>query len=168
MTDEWRDIPGWEGLYQVSSEGEVRSLDRIRKDSLGRVRRDRSKVLSPGGNKHRRVTLYRGDVQETFTIHRLVALAFLPNPESKTHVLHRDDNPRNNSLANLSWGDDLSNRLDSLRNARVEGGSLPREDIPRIKSRVLQGERQVVIAREYGVHPSMISKIVNGKARKND
>lgn len=96
--EEWRDIAGYEGFYQVSSRGRVRSLDRITSD--GKHLKGKLKTSS---SKYRMVTLYKDSQYENVLVHRLVANAFLPNPDDLPEVDHIDGDPSNNSVNNLRW-----------------------------------------------------------------
>ena len=94
--EKWRDIAGYDGLYQVSSEGRIRRDGRIRKLSIDR-----------GG--YCNVSLSRHSVQRTLKVHRLVAVAFIPNPEGKKTVNHKDGNKKNNRVDNLEWATQSEN-----------------------------------------------------------
>lgn len=102
----WKDIKGYEGVYQVSSLGNVRSLPRAQKDRNGRVVKYKGKQLSPQPNSsgYLRVHL-KGDDTKYYFVHRLVALHFVANqePEKYTVVHHLDSNHLNNKAENLEW-----------------------------------------------------------------
>ena len=111
--EEWRDVPEYENLYQVSSAGQVRSLDRqeMRMNAYGwmSVRKDKGKMLRPGmmggnceGERYKYVRLSRGDATNHY-IHRLVALAFLPNPEGLPQIDHINREKTDNRVSNLRW-----------------------------------------------------------------
>lgn len=94
----WKDVVGYEGLYQVSNLGKVRSLDRV-------VKRGwcyKGKLLTPTVNKDNGY-LYVNLAGKNKTVHRLVALAFIPNPENKPCVGHKDTNRQNAKASNLEW-----------------------------------------------------------------
>ena len=89
MTETWKDVAGYEGLYQVSDRGRVRSL------WFGKVR-----ILKPGlkNGGYLQVALYRERKQKYLLVHRLVAEAFVPNPLNLPQVNHKDENKLNNSV----------------------------------------------------------------------
>lgn len=103
----WRDVVGYEGLYEVSNLGRVRSLDRITEDTVGRKRKYKGQLLNPinsvGGNGYLRVLLSENGKKVGYTVHRLVAQAFIPNPENKTDVGFKELDRNNVSVENLYW-----------------------------------------------------------------
>ena len=103
--EEWKNVIGYEGLYEVSNTGQVRSLDRYVKYSNGRIHLHKGKVLSPVKDKYGYLTvvLSCNGKQKTIKIHRLVAQAFLPNPDNLPQVNHRDEVKLNNCVDNLEW-----------------------------------------------------------------
>lgn len=92
----WRDIPGWEGIYQISNLGRVKSFKVV---PSGKVMRLSNKT----GDYIRIVLQKKGRKNETHLVHRLVAKLFLPNPSNLPVVNHKDGNKQNNSLSNLEW-----------------------------------------------------------------
>jgi hypothetical protein len=115
----WRDIPEWEGLYQASDRGRVRSLERTIQNSGARggyVRR-RSKVLKTVTveSGHHIVALCRDGKRQTAGVHRLVCMAFHgPNPPGH-ETAHWDGNPTNNVPSNLRWATRSENLMDRRR-----------------------------------------------------
>lgn len=102
MTEEWRPVKGYEGFYEVSNKGNVRSLDR----KSGRyVRKGRwlRPFLVPDENGYKHVCLSAYGVREQKAVHRLVAEAFVRNPDNKPQVNHIDENKLNNTADNLEW-----------------------------------------------------------------
>lgn len=104
--ENWKDIKGYEGVYQVSSLGNVRSLPRVQRDRNGRMVKYKGKELSPQPNSsgYLRVHL-KGSDNKYYFVHRLVALHFVANqePEKYTVVHHLDSNHLNNKAENLEW-----------------------------------------------------------------
>lgn len=93
----WKEIANFEGIYEVSSCGQVR---RIHKDS----RVQKYKILIPTILRgYRKVTLFKNGVGHKFQVHRLVATAFIPNPNNLPQVNHKDEDPSNNNVENLEW-----------------------------------------------------------------
>lgn len=103
--EEWRSIPGYEGLYEVSSYGRVRSLDRYVKYSNGIMHLHKGRILSTGKDKdgYFIVCLYKNKTHKFYHIHRLVALTFIPNSDNFPCVNHKDEDKTNNRLDNLEW-----------------------------------------------------------------
>lgn len=169
MAEQWAPVEGWEGCYEVSSLGNVRSLPREFRSKDGKLRKIKGGVLKPRPSKsgHLYVSLKRPGSYRESLIHRLVAQAFLYNPDEHPHVLHWDDNPANNSVSNLRWGSDWDNRKDALRNGSLSGGILTDSQVREIKSLCVEGVSQRKIASMYGVSQSMVSAINTGRSRND-
>lgn len=99
MSEEWRDIKGYEGLYQVSNMGRVKSLER--KDSLGRPIKERILRPAPTTMGYPMVVLCTGGNKKNWAVHRLVCKAFCDNPENKPEVNHINENKTDNRVENL-------------------------------------------------------------------
>ena len=96
MKEIWKDIPEYKGLYQISNLGRVKSLNY---NHTGKKR-----ILSPGTSRgYLCVILCKNGKIKKFTIHRLVAMTFLENPDNLPMVNHKDENKQNNSVSNLEW-----------------------------------------------------------------
>lgn len=111
-------MPGYEGSYEASSLGRVRSVDRLVISTTGSRRLLRGKVLAgrPDINGYLEVGFYRGGVPRTVKIHRVVCSAFHGEPEGGQVALHYDDDPVNNAAENLRWGTASDNMFDMVRN----------------------------------------------------
>lgn len=109
--ESWLDVLGYEGLYQVSNFGRVRSLDHtvfVRQDRYKepRITKRKGRVLKEykrSGSQRRMVILSLMGIRQTFSVHRLVAVAFLPNPNKHPVVNHINHNHLDNRASNLEW-----------------------------------------------------------------
>lgn len=125
MNEIWKDIPGYEGLYQVSDLGRVLSMPR----TTGVARRLSPRILSPKTDRggYLAVLLYRRPGRpKTRTVHSLVAEAFIGPRPPGCHVLHGDDDPANCRLANLRYGTPSENERDKVDHGRHPTGSRDR------------------------------------------
>lgn len=114
--EEWRDVVGYEGYYEVSNHGRVRSLDRI--DSIGANRK--GIILSQSkGDGYCRVVLCRQGKMSTKKVHRLVAETFVPNPNDLPQVNHLDEDGENNFVDNLEWSTHTHNVNHGTRTERA-------------------------------------------------
>lgn len=105
MTEIWKAVKGYEGLYEVSNLGNVRSLDRPFKNKQG-IAISKGRILTPFYEEKKgyyQVRLAKNGKNKTYRIHRLVALAFLENPLDYTDVNHKDEDKTNNNVDNLEW-----------------------------------------------------------------
>ncbi len=115
----WKDIPGYEGLYQVSNDGRVKSLSKFHNTvSNGYIQKERIMKINRRG-KYQCIGLLRNGKYEYFLIHRLVATVFISNPENKPCVNHKDNNGCNNTVENLEWCTYSENSLHANRVAKV-------------------------------------------------
>lgn len=116
--EQWRDIPGYEGLYQVSDHGRVKSLDRIVHSKTG-PRRHRGRIMKfaegPGGRWQVMLSSTKGERKQK-RVHRLVLEAFVGPCPPGMECCHWDDDPKNNHLSNLRWDTRSANKYDSVRN----------------------------------------------------
>ena len=111
----WKGVKRYEDLYEVSSLGRVRSLPRICRKLEGTVMKAylyEGKILKPyrSHKGYLLVRLYRNDKTKDMTVHRLVAEAFIPNPDNLPQINHKDENKTNNSVENLEWCTNAYNR----------------------------------------------------------
>lgn len=117
MIEEWRAIPGWEGYYEASSQGRIRSVDRVIETKTG-PQRYKSKIISPALEKsgHLRVNLMRNGKPHTQRVHRLVLMTFCGHPPEGMEACHWNDIGSDNRLENLRWGTRSDNTYDKVRN----------------------------------------------------
>lgn len=105
MKEVWQPVKDYEGLYEVSSLGRIRSLNHAVIDSCGKKQHFKGRLLKPcctSGN-YLIVTLHKGSQKKNFLVHRLVASAFVPNPHNYPQINHKDENKHNNKISNLEW-----------------------------------------------------------------
>lgn len=165
MEEIWKDIPGYEGRYQASTTGYIRSLDRVLRCGRGGngLRLMKGRILRSAGQKtdpHLRVVLeHKGSGQ---LVHRLVALTFLGPCPAGMEVLHTDGNPLNNDISNLRYGTRRDNILDVLRIGKA-WRRITAEQALDIRRRLQAGERGRDIAKSLGVSDSLVSAIKTGR-----
>ena len=112
MNEEWRDVVGYEGIYEVSNKGRVRTHKHkttyTKKHGVRHWKQLYLKDKTPNG-RDVRVALWKNGKPKDFLVHRLVAFAFIPKIEGKNCINHIDGNPKNNSVENLEWCTHLEN-----------------------------------------------------------
>ena len=98
--EQWKTIDGYED-YEVSNYGRVKSLERI--DNLGRTIKEKILKQSTNNNGYQQVCLCKNGKRKMFQVHRLVANAFIPNPNNYAEINHKDECKTNNHVSNLEW-----------------------------------------------------------------
>lgn len=114
--EEWRPVAEYLGLYEVSNQGRVRSLDRKVFCQDGVTRTFKGRELTPGVTKggYHLVALRKDGETKSYNVHRLVAESFIPNPRALPLVRHLNDTGTDNRVANLAWGTYSENRCDAV------------------------------------------------------
>lgn len=164
MSEVWRDVVGYEGLYQVSDQGRVKSLERT--DSLGRTVKER--ILKPGMDRggYLLVVLCAGGKSKTLNVHRLVCQAFHENPENKPCVNHIDENKTNNAASNLEWSTYEENNNHGTHNERVaKARSKPVGQYTRYGDLVKVWPSTQEAERQAGFNHGNISEVANGNRK---
>lgn len=132
MKEIWKDIEGYEGFYQVSNIGRVRSLDRIVKGSRRnkyQMCKSKMKVLDRCNKRYSQISIYKDGKGRKFLVHRLVAIAFIPNKKNHPQVNHLDFDRHNNHVSNLEWTDAIGNAQHAVAGGKYKNG-LKGEDHP--------------------------------------
>lgn len=145
--EKWKDIAGYEGLYQISNMGRVKSLERFKPN--GQIVPEKIKTPSAKSNNYLALQLYKNNKPKNCYIHRLVAEAFIPNPQNKETVNHINGDKHDNSVENLEWSTYTENNhhatqtgLNGTEHMRNKKGSM----------RILQYDENMNLIAEY---PSM-------------
>ena len=172
MEETWKDIKGYEGYYQVSSLGNVRSLDRI--DISGRSRKGKKHPQFEEKGGYLVVSFCKDGKAKHYRVHRLVATAFIENPLNLPEINHKDENKQNNRFDNLEWCTTGHNINYGSRNAKVSAAlsgershthKLTKEQVKEIqeaKGKVTRKE----LSSKYGVSVSQIGRILSHKEWK--
>jgi hypothetical protein len=164
----WKDIEGYKGIYQVSSWGNVKSLDRI--DSRGWKRKERTIKKQKTFDGYLHVGLYKNGIETKFRVHRLVAEAFISN--RKSEVNHIDGDKTNNHVNNLEWVSHDENmkhasKMGVMKSSRLGQAKLTGKDIIFIRENCIKyggNKTEQELALMFGVSYSQVNKIVNYKS----
>ena len=159
--EEWRDIVGYEGYYQVSNLGRVRSVDRVIPRTNQADARLTGKILGfnpHGHNGYLCVKLSKDGQHKNMRVHRLVAEAFIPNPMEKPQIDHIDMNKHNNTADNLRWVSCKENM--AYRHTEEESSRSP----------ILCSNGKTYVscadaAKDLGCNASNIYRVINGHRR---
>ena len=149
MEEIWKDIEGYEGLYQISNLGKVKSI-RFNKERL--LKYDKS-------TSYLRIKLCKDGIETNYLIHRLVAKAFIPNPDNKPQVNHIDGIKTNNSVDNLEWCTASENQTHALKTKLIKTKLTEEQVLEIIASNLTQKE----LANKYSIKQPTISRIKNNK-----
>ena len=167
----WRDIEGYEGIYQISNLGRIKSLPKL----CGCSSRQ-EKILK--SLKHRdgylQVVLCKNKKRKNFKVHRLVAQAFILNPNNKPYINHIDCNRQNNCVDNLEWCTQKENMQYASQLGRMDGtkGKTNNDKkIPLIAINLVTGEEtyfdsQHEAARQLNLHSQSINGVLKGKCKR--
>ena len=175
----WKPIRGYEGVYEVSSLGRVRSLDRYVKHYTGVLRKLKGKYLATTiSNGYLSTGLTKNGKTKTHNIHRLMGVSFIPNPENKRCINHIDGNKLNNSLENLEWTTDKENLNHAWDNGlceNVRNASRKRKGVwknTHASKKVVDENGHiypsvVVAADSCGINYSTLVSKLNGRLKNN-
>ena len=151
--EEWRDIAGYIGQYQVSNLGRIRSLQRTHiawngfKQCVFHRKGNIVKLCPIGAGNHLSASLMKNGVKKTLYIHRLVLESFVgPCPEGMEGRHFPDRNPNNNRLENLSWGTHTENMQDKIIHGTNGGWKLPESAIRKLRSKTVSADVRAKIS----------------------
>lgn len=169
----WKDIVGFETVYQVSNKGRIKRLESRCVAKGGSTRRVKERILTPFPNKTRHNYLYinlnwEGITQ--FRVHRLVAKMFISNPNNLPEVNHLDGNKNNNCVNNLEWCTSSENKQHALRTGLKKkplsityATVLTPVNVEDIRSELQKGISGRSLAYKYNVSEGLISQIKHNK-----
>ena len=172
----WKDVKGYEGLYQVSDEGVVISLPRQYGNRLIAGRILSTNRLTRDG--YRRVSLSKEGKPKEFRVNRLVAETFIPNPENKPTVNHKNGNKLDNRVENLEWmtrEENMQHAYDNGLKKPTRGpfnaqAKLSESDVRYIRKHYKRQDKTfgtVGLAKKFGTTPRVIGLVVRGLSYKN-
>ena len=175
MIEEWKNVEGFDGFYQVSNFGNVKSLGGWCGTSL---RKPHVLSVSLTRDGYEKVRLIHNGKDKTLRVHRLVAEGFIPKVEGKNTVNHIDGNKRNNNVSNLEWVDRSEQMYHayklglkpSIVGTKNKGSKLTEEQVREIRNLYVPYSREygtVALANKYGVTNRGIGLVVNNKSYKN-
>lgn len=167
MEEIWKGIEGYEGLYQVSNLGNVRSLDRY-VNNKGKLDFRKGKILKGckdiGG--YLVVNLYKEGKEKKYKIHRLVGQAFLDNQNNLSEINHKDENKTNNMVDNLEWCDRSYNINYGTHNEKVAKVlSIPILQFNKTGDFIRKWNSATEVEREIGISQGHISECLKGKLK---
>lgn len=173
--EEWRDIPDYEGLYQISNLGRVRSLERFRQNhSKIQLTPEKIKATRRDSQGYLLLDLYKNNKQKTIRVHQLVAIVFIENSENKKTVNHIDGNKSNNNANNLEWASHkeqnihfYKNGLKSKSNIDKSVKAMNSKSSKRVKCLNNQKEYESAseAARTIGISPSLLTRCCRKKSK---
>lgn len=176
----WRNVIGYEGIYQISNYGRIKSIERFfiknrrggnQKMAVYCVEKIKAEDFSKFG--YLRCSYWLNENAKHVFVHREVAKHFIPNPNNYPQVLHKDDNPKNARWDNLEWGTQKKNIQDCVSRGRWHLGEknykskLKSEDIPKIRQLIHEGMSNAKIGEIFGVTDCPIDFIRKNKTWKH-
>lgn len=155
--EEWRDIKGYEGLYKISNIGRVKSYQTFGNNQ--KIGREHFITPTLTTNGYYRVELIKDNQRKTHRIHRLVAFAFLPNPENKPYINHIDGNRLNNHITNLEWCTQKENNEHAIRTGLRKLKKLSKDDM--VQMYVIEHKAISKIAKENHISDYRVRKYLD-------
>ena len=175
MIEEWKDIHDYDGFYQISNFGRVKTTG----GWCGSVKRKESiRSITFTKDGYAKIRLNHKGKDKTYRVHRLVAEHFIPNPENKSTVNHIDGDKTNNHVDNLEWADRSEQMIHAykmgLKTSRVgsdnSNAKLTPEEIREIRKTYVKQSKEfgtIALGKKYGVTNRVIGLIVKGDSYKN-
>lgn len=174
MREEWRSVSGYEGLYEVSNLGRVRSLGRLSRGRNSSTRRIAPRILKAGTNPtsgYHAVSLWRDSRQKTVSVHKLVTRAFMGEKPDGKEIRHLRGVAAGDGISNLAYGTPAENAADKRAHGTqplgecVHSAKLTTRRVQAIRK--LKGTRTPLVAAQFGVAARTIRDIWNGVTWKH-
>lgn len=165
IEEQWKDVSVLDNLYEISSNGN------LRRKSIEKEKENKSLKSFPDKDGYLKVCINLNGYKN-LAIHRLVAIHFIPNPENKKEVNHKNGIKTDNRILNLEWCTRRENQIHAIKNKLqpIRKGSqrgkvckLKETIVLEIKRRLANGEKYTVIYKDYGVSPTTIYDIFKNK-----
>jgi hypothetical protein len=176
MEEIWKKVENYEGYYEVSNFGRIRSVNRKIKASRGSTRIREGKIMIPQLKKnYYEINLSKLSDTKNYILHRLIAKAFIPNPLNKKEVNHINGIGTDNRIENLEWVTARENSLHAYRTGLKktrkgegkENSKLTEENIMEIRSTLPYHGYKADLARKFSVTITLISRVTLGKCWKH-
>ena len=165
----WEEVYGYESYYKVSNLGRIRSLIKGRKNGC---------ILQQSSTKqgYKRIKLSNKIASKSYLVHRIVAIAFIPNPDNKETINHKDGNKQNNNISNLEWATQSENNKHAFKTglksftyknmiASTKGRKLSENQVENIRNKSHDGYSISDLSKMFFVSKSQICRIINKKSR---
>ena len=178
VNEEWKDIEGQEGYYMISNLGRLKTIDRVITKSNGFEYKLKGRVIKTHidkDNGYERTTLPVDGRRKTAFIHRIVAKAFIPNPENKATVNHKNSIRSDNRVENLEWCTYKENTLHAKNKGRLKQpkgvnhvrAKLKESNIQEVYDLYKKGLSKSEIGRRFGISAGAVYHIVHRKTWKH-
>lgn len=167
----WKDFPDFEGLYQACTDGQVRSVDHNTMGKDGKLHHIKGRILKQAEDKdgYKRVVLCKNGVNYYLSVHRIIAMTFLPNPDNLPVINHKDIDPSNNKVENLMWctvkeNNDWGDHKEKVRATKHATMGDPVVQID-LNNNIAKIWHSAAIASDFGYSRSSISQCVINKKK---
>lgn len=167
-TEIWKDVKGYEGLYQVSNLGNIKSLARYKKNhsKLQKVEERKLNMYTNKYNGYVYIVLTKNAIEKNIRVHKLVAQAFIPNSENKPQINHIDGNKENNRVDNLEWCTCKENVIHAYKNGLAKNKQKVKiRQYDKQHNFIAEFDGLLKASKELGISIGNISMCINNKRK---